>query len=173
MSSVGWQRVHIGLGGNVGDVEESFRVALEQLAEHAGLHVLNVSGLYKTPPWGDENQDRFLNACASLETCLVPHDLLDLLKHTEKTMKREKTRRWGPRTIDLDILTYGDKAFRSERLEIPHPRMLERGFVLMPLADIAPDLVIGGKSVSEWLAKLDTREIRTVREPGDWWKIAR
>lgn len=170
MSEPEWHQVFVGLGGNVGDVRAAFCKALDQLELHPDIRVLSISSLYKTPPWGDEDQDWFLNACAGLETTLDPLALLDVLKSLEKEMKREKTRRWGPRNIDLDILTYGDVCFRSERLEIPHPRMLDRAFVLKPLADIAPQILLSGKSVSDRLQLMNAHEIQIEVKGNAWWR---
>ena len=118
--------VYIGLGGNVGDVEASMRQALALLDKHPQISLIAKSSLYETPPWGDEDQDRFLNACAKLETRLEPDELLGEMKAIEKGLLRKKTRRWGPRTIDLDILLYGETGYKSQALEIPHPRMTDR-----------------------------------------------
>ncbi len=162
------QLVLIGLGGNVGDVTSTFLAALERLDRQEGIRVLQKSALYRTPPWGDENQDWFLNACAALETTLEPLQLLDVLKKTEQKLKREKTRRWGPRTIDLDILLFGNMELTSKRLTIPHPRMLERGFVLLPLNDIAAGMRINGEPVSHWLEMADLTGIEVARPVGTW-----
>lgn len=159
----------LGLGGNVGDPMSTMGAALRALHARSDCTVKDVSRLYRTPPWGNVDQDWFVNACALIETQLQPDDLLAVCLQIELDMKRERTLRWGPRTIDIDVLTYGDLEQRSEALELPHPRMTERGFVLMPLADIAHDLVVQGRSVRDWLAQADTSGIEPVSAARDWW----
>ena len=129
-------RAAIGLGGNEGDVAETIARALERLRAHG--RVVRVSALYRSKAWGVTEQPDFLNAVALLETALAPHDLLRALKTIERDLGRVATFRWGPRAIDLDILTFGRLRLRTADLEIPHPRMLERAFVLAPLAEIEP-----------------------------------
>lgn len=159
-------KVYLGLGGNVGDVQTVLMEALSKLNENHKVRVVQVSGLYKTPPWGDENQNWFLNACALIETGLKPIELLDFVKMLEVDFKREKTRKWGPRTLDIDLLHYEGVALNSEKLTIPHPRIGERAFVLKPLNDIAPELIIGGVKVSELLNNVDSNDIVFVGEGG-------
>lgn len=159
----------LGLGGNVGDPVITMGAALRALQARSDCTVKDVSRLYRTPPWGNVDQDWFVNACALIETQLQPDDLLAVCLEIELDMKRERTLRWGPRTIDIDVLTYGDLEQRSEILDLPHPRMTERGFVLMPLADIAPDLVVQGRSVRDLLAQADIRGIEPVSAARDWW----
>jgi len=128
--------VYLGLGANLGDREASLRRALDMLAER-GCQVLAVSPLYETEPWGVLDQPRFLNAACLVETALPPHRLLDTLLEVEVALGRVRTQRYGPRSIDLDILMYGELRIRTARLTVPHPGMLERATVLAPLADIA------------------------------------
>ena len=162
------ETVYIGLGGNVGDVEASMLKALDLLSANPAISLEAKSSLYKTPPWGDENQDWFLNACASLRTNLTPHDLLSVIKDIEKELKRKKTRHWGPRTIDLDILLFGERILSSEKLQIPHPRMAQRGFVLLPLGEIAPGIAINGETIEALLEQLDTSDIKRIKLPNEW-----
>ena len=163
-------RVYLGLGGNVGDVKTSMISAIEAIGNLPDTKVSSVSRLYKTPPWGDTDQDWFLNACVEIETRLAPLDLLDSVKAIEKNLKRQHTRRWGPRTIDIDLLVYGKSGFTHERLELPHPRMLDRSFVLKPLSDIAGNLLISGKSVAEHAKAVDQSGIEPALGDDDWWK---
>jgi 2-amino-4-hydroxy-6-hydroxymethyldihydropteridine diphosphokinase len=116
---------------------------------------------YITPPWGDEQQPRFINACIEIETSLDPHALLFTLHKIEKKFGRDRAheRRWGPRTLDLDLIAYDDVSLRTPELTLPHPRLFERAFVLVPLAEIAPDRLIGGRSIREALAGLSTEGI--------------
>ena len=164
-----WHVAYVGLGGNVGDVLDTLRLALTELDGHGSIEVFALSDLYKTPPWGNEEQDWFLNACAGLRTCLDPKALLDTCLNIEKKLNRVRAVRWGPRTIDLDILAFDDETVDLDGLQIPHPRMTERAFVLMPLADIAPDLEINGKSIVEWLMQADKTGIERLPNGNNWW----
>jgi 2-amino-4-hydroxy-6-hydroxymethyldihydropteridine diphosphokinase len=148
-------RAFLALGGNVGDVEQSFRTSLAALRARPQVNVLNLSALYRTPPWGKTDQPDFLNMAVEIETDLSAHDLLDLCLTIERASGRVREERWGPRTIDLDIIAYDDQVIADERLTIPHPHAHERAFVLAPLNDIAPDLMIAGKNVRDWLKSAD------------------
>lgn len=160
----------LGLGGNIGDPPAAMAHALQQLDQHPQCKVVAVSRLYQTPPWGKTDQADFFNCCTLVETKLSPEALLDLCLGIEREMKRVRLERWGPRTIDIDILTYDTLAASSERLQLPHPRMTERAFVLMPLNDIAASLDVGGKTVSQWLSQVDTTGIRMASEDEGWWR---
>ena len=160
----------LGLGGNIGDPAASMARALVLLDTRPDCEVTHVSKLYRTPPWGKTDQACFCNACAAVETSLLPDELLDACLSIERQMKRERLERWGPRTIDIDVLTYDSLSQSSRTLEIPHPRMTERGFVLKPLADFAPDLVVAGKSVAEWLESADVAGIEVADPRSDWWR---
>lgn len=164
--------VALGLGGNVGDPRAAMADALRELDARSDCRVLAVSRLYATPPWGKTDQAEFLNCCALIETLLHPEPLLDVCLDMERRRKRERVERWGPRTIDIDILTYGDSAYHSETLELPHPRMTARGFVMMPIADVAPEMVLGRKNVRDWLAEADIKGIRIADANRDWWITA-
>jgi 2-amino-4-hydroxy-6-hydroxymethyldihydropteridine diphosphokinase len=129
-------RAAIGLGSNQGDAAGHIRSALDRLAE-LGIVVAR-SSLYSTPPWGVTDQPPFVNAAALLDTVLSPHHLLDALKRFEREAGRVATYRWGPRLLDLDILTYGEERIDEPGLTIPHARLAERAFVLVPLAAIDP-----------------------------------
>ncbi|MBB3440688.1 2-amino-4-hydroxy-6-hydroxymethyldihydropteridine diphosphokinase [Rhizobium sp. BK379] len=159
----------LGLGGNIGDPVKSMASALAVLDSHPDCRVAAVSRLYRTPPWGKTDQSYFFNSCAAVETRLAPEALLDLCLSIEREMKRERIERWGPRTLDIDVLTYEGIEQDAPRLELPHPRMTERGFVLMPLADIAPELVVRGRAVSDWLAGADIAGIEIADESREWW----
>ncbi len=136
----------VGLGGNVGDAVATIRDALEALCALPGTRVLQASQLYRTPAWGREDQPAFVNAAARLETGLNPRDLLDALLALEREFGRERVdgERWGPRTLDLDLLLHGDTAIDEPGLRLPHPHLHERAFVLVPLMDVAPDAIIPG-----------------------------
>ena len=140
---------YLGLGGNVGDVAASMQAALERLHTHPSCSITAVSRVVRTPPWGPVDQDWFLNACAAIETSLSAPELLELVLQTEREFGRVRTTRWGPRTLDIDILLYGDEPVALDNLTIPHPRMTERAFVMVPLADIAGDIRLAGRTVRE------------------------
>jgi 2-amino-4-hydroxy-6-hydroxymethyldihydropteridine diphosphokinase len=164
------ERVHLSLGGNLGDPRAAMASALRMLDADPGTEVHAVSSLYRTPPWGKLDQPEFRNAAAALDTHHTPRGLLDLCLDIERRLKRERKERWGPRLVDLDILLFGDRRVDEPGLEIPHPRMLERAFVLVPLAEIAPGLVIEGRPVSAHLGALDAAGIQPVSADRDWWK---
>jgi 2-amino-4-hydroxy-6-hydroxymethyldihydropteridine diphosphokinase len=146
---------YLGLGGNIGDVAEAFLVALRTLAAAPQVELRRLSSVYRTPPWGSVDQPNFLNMAARVETTLPAGDLLTLCLDIERAMGRRRLERWGPRTIDIDILTYGEARIDDPDLKVPHPRIVERAFVLAPLAEIAPKLRIDGREVAEWLARAD------------------
>ena len=131
--------VFLGLGTNLGSRAENLTAAREQLA--AKLRVLRASSVYETEPWGFREQPAFLNQVVQVETDLSPARLLRYLKRLEKQLGRTKSFRYGPRLIDVDILFYAQLVINTRRLQIPHPRLPERAFVLVPLAEIAPDFV--------------------------------
>lgn len=128
-----------------------------------------VSSLYRTPTWGKTDQPDFLNAVARITTSRSPQELLQLCLDAESSLHRVRTERWGPRTIDIDVLLYGNSFIDEASLTIPHPRMAERAFVMVPLAEIAPDTRIGGKRADELAASLDTGGISGMDGP-DWWR---
>jgi 2-amino-4-hydroxy-6-hydroxymethyldihydropteridine diphosphokinase len=154
--------VLIALGGNVGDVRATFKKAIANICGMAQAALIARSSDYATPPWGDEDQEPFITACIEIETDLDPHALLFVLQKVEQKFgrTREKDRRWGPRTIDLDMIAYDDVRLDKPELTLPHPRAFERAFVLVPLAEIAPDRIIAGRRVSEALAQLSTEGIQ-------------
>ena len=150
----GKARIVLALGGNVGDKVQSLRRALRAIASESQIELTAVSRLYRTPPWGKTDQDWFVNACALGRTNLKPEALLDRVKTLEVELGREPTERWGPRVIDIDLIAYNDVTLKTERLTLPHPELFNRAFVLAPLAEIAPDLVIGGVRVGDAAARL-------------------
>lgn len=146
---------YLGIGSNLGERESNCINALERLTTK-GIEIIAKSSLYETKPWGMKDQPDFINMCAKAETALCPEDLLAALKGTEKEMGREEGDRWGPRLIDLDILFYDDKIVRTPDLSIPHPLIEQRDFVLIPLCEIAPDLVhpVSRKTIRELTEQL-------------------
>ncbi|MDY8110295.1 2-amino-4-hydroxy-6-hydroxymethyldihydropteridine diphosphokinase [Fulvimarina sp. 2208YS6-2-32] len=163
-------RAVLALGGNVGDVKGAMRSALTAIDAREDLCVAKVSKLYATPPWGKTDQPDFINACALVETVLEPLPLLDLCLHIERLHGRERGERWGPRTLDLDVIDYDGRTIRDERLELPHPRAADRAFVLRPLADLDGTLLLGGASVSARLAGLSDDGIKAISQDGSWWR---
>ncbi|MDF4003238.1 2-amino-4-hydroxy-6-hydroxymethyldihydropteridine diphosphokinase [Luteibacter sp. PPL552] len=147
----------IGLGGNLGDVRGRLRDAIDALERVPGVHVTARSRIYRTPPWGHLDQPDFINAAIAVSTSLDAHALLDALLAVERSLGRVRDgARWGPRTIDLDLLAFGDAVIHDGRLDVPHPRIPERAFVLLPLADIAPDVVLPGMGrVADLRAAID------------------
>src|SRR6202795_4342215 len=158
----------IALGGNVGDVRSTFRQAIANICVMTQAALKARSSDYATPPWGEEQQDRFVNACIEIETDLDPHALLFPLHKIEKKFGRDRAneRRWGPRTLDLDLIAYYDVSIQKPELSLPHPRLFERAFVLVPLAEIAPDRLIAGRSVKAALAQLPTAGIERLPDLG-------
>jgi 2-amino-4-hydroxy-6-hydroxymethyldihydropteridine diphosphokinase len=151
----------IALGGNVGDVRATFKKAIATICGMAQAALLARSSDYATPPWGNERQPRFINACIEIETSLDPHALLFTLQKIEQKFGRDRSKeeRWGPRTLDLDLIAYDDVSLQRPELTLPHPRLFERAFVLVPLVEIAPDRLIAGRSIRAALEELSTEGI--------------
>jgi 2-amino-4-hydroxy-6-hydroxymethyldihydropteridine diphosphokinase len=145
--------VGIGLGANMGDKAANIARAVELLRQRGALDHVEMSSLYKTPPWGVTEQDWFVNACLAGRTTLAPLDLLARMQKIESDMGRVRVEHWGPRLIDLDMLYYGDVVMRTPELTLPHPEMHKRGFVMIPLAEIRPEFVVDGVSARELAAK--------------------
>lgn len=149
-------KVFIALGSNLGDRSLNLTNAREALTRGV-ISDPTSSSVYETEPWGPVAQGRYLNQVIGGDTTLSPRTLLSKLLEIERALGRERAseERYGPRTIDLDILLYGDQAVQEADLQIPHPRMIERAFVLVPLAEVAPDVTIGGVRIADALAQLD------------------
>jgi 2-amino-4-hydroxy-6-hydroxymethyldihydropteridine diphosphokinase len=140
---------YLGLGSNLNDPKGNINRAIELLAENPRIEILQVSSTYETSPVGYKDQPDFINAVALIETTLSPRELSDAVHGIEDVMGRKRIFKWGPRVIDIDVLLYGDEIIDEEGLKIPHPMMMDRRFVLEPLAEIAPDLVLpGGRTAS-------------------------
>lgn len=155
----------IGLGGNFAESQSLIDEALKLLDAHDRIVVLRRSGIYRTPPWGSTDQPDFFNAVAELETALLAEELLDVLLDTERRLGRKRTGpKWGPRCIDLDLLTFQNLELNSAKLELPHPRMHLRAFVLVPLVELEPGFEIPGIGTAQQaLAGLDRHEVDAVR----------
>ena len=151
----------LAFGGNIGQVRKTFDRALAMLCDGTGVRLKARSSDYATPPWGVEDQPPFVNRCVAVDTQLTPTALLARVQAIEHALGRTRAheRRWGPRPIDIDILAYDDVALDGADLTLPHPRLFERAFVLVPLAEIVSERVIAGKRVRDALAQLDTTGI--------------
>ena len=132
------ETVYLGVGSNLGDREKYIQQAIQYLRETPGISVKKISSLHETDPVGGPPQGKYLNGAIEIETDFSPRELLSYLKNIEQELGRKKRKKNWPREIDLDILLYGDKTIKEEGLEIPHPRMWKRSFVLLPLSEIAP-----------------------------------
>lgn len=160
----------LGIGGNLGETKQNLIDAISRLDHHESVVVTSVSKLYKTPPWGKLDQPSFLNACLLIETTLSAQDLLELCLQIEQELGRVRAERWGPRLVDIDVLYYSDEKITADGLEVPHPRMTERAFVMQPLSDIDNDKVIEGKAVGDWSRLLAQDDIEQICNDGNWWK---
>ena len=152
--------VFIGIGSNLGDKAGNCRRAVEVILADGRNRIGKCSPLYQTEPVGKKEQDWFINGVCAMETSMEPAEVLEFLLNVEKMMGRVRRERWGPRVIDLDILFFGQEVINQEALQIPHPRLHERRFVLAPLNDIAPDLrhPLLGKTISQILSELPGEE---------------
>ncbi len=157
----------LALGGNVGDVRTTLGQAIAMLCDGREIRLIARSSDYRTLPWGVSDQPPFVNLCIAVETTLAPMALLARTQAVERAFGRDRAqeRRWGPRALDIDILAYDDLALDSGSLTLPHPRLFERAFVLVPLAEIAPDRVIAGQRVGDALARIDMAGIEKLPTP--------
>ena len=158
------KEVGFSLGSNIGDKVGHLTRALELLFGDGEIEFLACSSFYRTAPWGHEDQDWFVNACAVGRTALTPDQLLARCKQIETEIGRRRTFRWGPRVIDIDILFLGTDEIAEPDLAIPHKELFNRGFVLIPLAEIRPDLVLSRKRVGEEAGRFDAEEMEVIRE---------
>lgn len=149
----------------MGDRQGYIRTALQRLDQQPEIKLLRVASLYETAPWGNTNQQWFLNTVAELDTTLSPQELLQVLLAIESELGRVRVEHWGPRTIDLDLLLYGQEEINLPQLVVPHPRMTERAFVLVPLAELCPDMVLReGQSVQSLARQVALdQEIRRIK----------
>jgi 2-amino-4-hydroxy-6-hydroxymethyldihydropteridine diphosphokinase len=147
----------LALGGNVGDSRAILDRAVTLLCDGRNMWLMARSSDYRTPPWGFKYQPPFINLCIAVDTTLAPRELLAHAQAVELQLGRDRAheKRWGPRTADIDIIAFGNLTVDELGFTVPHPRLFERAFVLLPLAEIAPDLVIGGRSVREAAAAVD------------------
>jgi 2-amino-4-hydroxy-6-hydroxymethyldihydropteridine diphosphokinase len=153
-----WDAI-LGLGSNVGQKAANINAAIEALCRDGDIRLVERSKIYRSAPWGVLDQDWFVNAAVSVTTGLSPAELLRRCLQTEAALGRVRTERWGPRKIDIDILVYRDERIDTPELTVPHPHLHERGFVLVPLAELAPDFKIHGRAVKDWLASIDHSDV--------------
>lgn len=158
-------KTYVAMGSNLSQPVQMVQTAMAELARLPTTRLLQRSSLYQAKPWGPQNQPDFINAVALLETDLFAAQLLEYLSALERQLGRIPSERWGPRVIDLDILLYGDMIMKSDKISIPHPGIYQREFVLFPLAEIAPDLILPtGQSILELKAACDPRGITVLAE---------
>ncbi len=159
-------KVYIGLGSNVGNKAENLARAHLLIEAMDDVYIKQASSLYQTTPWGKTDQEDFINQVIEIETELLPLDLLHRLQDIEIKLGRQRDVRWGPRTIDLDVLLYGRETIDLEELKVPHPYLLQRLFVLIPLQEIAPELVFpDGAKITEVLNRLiDSADVSDIRK---------
>ncbi len=152
-----YNKVFIGVGSNVGDKMQNIEKAVELINKNSECEIVNVSSIYESKPYGDVKQDNFFNSVVRIETNLEPDNLFRILKDIEEKIGRIKTKRWGPREIDLDILLYDDLVYSENNLTIPHRGIQERDFVMVPLIEIEPEIVhpVFKKKISQLLKKAD------------------
>jgi 2-amino-4-hydroxy-6-hydroxymethyldihydropteridine diphosphokinase len=154
----------VALGSNIGDKTANIDRAIALLTGREDVQLKGRSRDFRTPPWGKTDQDWFVNACILVDTTRNPHSLLRCCLDVEEAMGRKRAEKWGPRIIDLDVLVFGDVVLDEAELTLPHPQITKRAFVLAPLADIAPDLVIEGRSIAQWLSAIDREGIEPIEK---------
>ncbi|MEN6462183.1 MAG: 2-amino-4-hydroxy-6-hydroxymethyldihydropteridine diphosphokinase [Syntrophomonas sp.] len=153
------RRVFVGLGANLGNKRQNIVDAVEKIAALERIEIVKESSFYNSPPWGKVDQEDFINQVIEIKTDLSPWELLHKLQKIEINMGRQRLEKWGPRTIDLDILLFGDEAIESEELTIPHPYMYQRLFVLIPLEEINSELIFpDGTRIKEVLSRAEVRD---------------
>jgi 2-amino-4-hydroxy-6-hydroxymethyldihydropteridine diphosphokinase len=148
----------LSLGGNIGDVVQAFAMAILQLRSHRDIEVRKCSSVWRTPAWGRTDQPDFFNMAVSIATGLLPESLLELCQSIELSAGRTREERWGPRTLDIDIISFGSCNMDTSDLTLPHPLAHERAFVLAPVSEIAPQLMLRGRTVTAWLAALPDKQ---------------
>ena len=153
---------YLSLGSNIGDKKKYLYDVIKLLDGYKGIHIVKLSSLYETSPWGYTEQDLFMNLVVLIETSLSPVELLDCCQFIEQELGRVRLIKWGPRVIDVDILLFEDETINTERLTIPHPFMTERDFVMIPLCEIAKDLKIDGITVETIIQKFDQKALKKV-----------
>lgn len=157
-------KAYLGLGTNMGDKQAYLKEACKIISDNPNINIVKISKVYKTKAWGYTNQDDFLNICIEVDTNLSPEELLEVCHEVENKLNRVRVIRWGPRTIDVDILFFNNIISTDENLILPHPRIKERAFVLIPLMDLNKELSIDNKTISYYLSNLEKEELKQVEE---------
>lgn len=152
----------IGLGSNIGDKAANLDEAIRRLTAAGDIRLVQRSRTYRSAPWGVTDQDEFANACISVATEIAAGDLLKRCQQVESDMGRVRLKKWGPRVIDIDILTYRDLTIQEPDLIVPHPLIAERNFVLVPLKDVAPNLKVSGVTLDALIARTGTRDLEAI-----------
>lgn len=153
-------RSFLSIGTNIGDRQENIRQAIKILEQDSNIDIRGISKVYETKPWGLLDQASFLNICVDIDVKCTADKLLSICQNIEHELKRERLVRWGPRTIDVDILFFNDSIIEEENLIVPHPRIQERAFVLVPLMDLDENLSVKGKNIRLWLESIGTDGIK-------------
>ncbi|MCG0239189.1 MAG: 2-amino-4-hydroxy-6-hydroxymethyldihydropteridine diphosphokinase [Firmicutes bacterium] len=162
---------YLGLGSNLGDRLANLVAGVRLLSGAADIALVAVSSVYETAPWGLTDQPAFLNAVCAVRTALPPEALLRRCLEVEKALGRVRTVRWGPRTLDIDLLLYGDLTLQEPHLTLPHPRLTERAFVVIPLLEIAPDLTLpGGQPLAAFREAVAGQGIAPWQPAGAFWR---
>ncbi|MDE5977760.1 MAG: 2-amino-4-hydroxy-6-hydroxymethyldihydropteridine diphosphokinase [Turicibacter sp.] len=156
------KKAYLGLGSNMGDKKRYLYEAIQMLNHHDQVGITQLSSLYETAPWGYVDQDIFMNLVVEIETALEPLELLNLCQQIENELGRIRKFKWGPRVIDVDILLYDGEVIECERLIVPHPYMTERDFVMIPLSEINPQLMINGQKVQELAQQFNLEALKMV-----------
>jgi 2-amino-4-hydroxy-6-hydroxymethyldihydropteridine diphosphokinase len=156
------QIAYLGLGSNIGNKFEYIEKAIEHISRNSKIEIIKQSSYYETNPVGYEDQESFINMCLEIETDFSPLQLLEETQKIENSLGRTREIRWGPRTIDIDILLYSDLIMKNSILTIPHPRMTERAFVLIPLQEINKGIIINNKRIDEYLSKIEGQGVKKI-----------
>lgn len=153
-------KAYLGIGSNIGNKELNIKKAIELMSKDTNIEVIKSSSYYKTEPVGYKEQDWFVNVVIKISTVHEPYELLEVCNNIEKKLKRERLIRWGPRTIDIDILIYKNIVLEEDKLTIPHPRMKERAFVMVPLYEIEPEMRIQDEHISLIINKIEKKGVK-------------
>jgi len=153
---------YLGLGSNMGDKKHYLQQAIQLLNEQDNTLITKYSSLYETEPWGYTEQAVFMNLVVEIETQLSAEALLKICQQIEQELERVREVKWGPRTMDIDILLYNNETIETEDLKVPHPYLLERDFTVIPLAELAPDLRVGQKQMHEWAETFDKERLKRI-----------
>lgn len=155
-------KAYLSLGSNMGDKKQYLYGAIKMLEATDQIWLTKLSSLYETNPWGYTEQDLFMNLVVEIETTLSPIALLDVCQSIEQELGRVRLIKWGPRVIDVDILLYGEEVLNEQRLIVPHPLMTQRDFVMIPLAEIAPTVLVNNRQVQDYIVEFDLNNLKRI-----------